>query len=82
MGGVQAHRGASMTLTKAHVLTPRLAELGYRVTQEGDRLCLWYQDDLVTFCQAGAAPGVLREAAWRHSFFRNLEQELEGEKIL
>lgn len=63
-----------MTLTKAPgALTPRLAKLGYRISREGDRLCLWHQDDLVTFCQAGATPGVLREAAWRHSFLRNLE---------
>ena len=62
-----------MTLTKAPGgLTPRLAEMGYRVTHQGDRLYLWYGEELITFCTADCIPGVLREAAWRDSFLRNL----------
>ena len=65
---------------KQSILSPRQVELGYRITRQAPLLLLWYGEELVSFCALGAIPGVLREVAWRHSWFTNLTKIEGGNK--
>lgn len=70
-----------LKLTEPGLLSPRQVELGYSVYQDGYMFYLYYRDELVTFCLATAIPGVLREVAFRDSFWRNVQRLREEGKL-